>query len=357
MAGLLPTNLKIVSAQLPPDFHGTPAEFQRAIVERLEILSASGTNFFFTGDVEPPGNFGPWLRGLQWWVFDPAVGRYVPLDISASLTALFVIAEAEPAAPAATEAQIWIRTKSNRVLGWYFWDGEIWRPDGQTPPSGPTADRPTDAGDLETFFDTDINVLLHWERGAWRTVSGSPGDVKFVTSPLLADALARNPGWLYLGENDQTFRGRTLGVASKDPGVTPAISYPTDGGITARAQAEVAGSETVILGDDEIPQHTHIVGALQTASTDNTVYFYGVDGAESFVAPGSGPPNHVVVSGDGASAFGNGMEAGGLPGTAAGTGMITSKQLSETLAAPYTDPAVAHDNVSPVKFLWALEKQ
>lgn len=351
MAGLLPTNLKIVSAQLPPDFHGTPAEFQRAIVERLEILSASGTNFFFTGDVEPPGNFGPWLRGLQWWVFDPNLGRYVPLDISASITALFTVSEAEPAAPAPTEAQIWLRTKSNRVLGWYFWDGESWRPDGQTPPSGPTADRPSDPGDLETYFDTDINVLLHWERGAWRTVSGSPGDVKFVTAPLLADALTTNPGWLYLGENDQTYRGRTLGVASKDPGVTPAISYSTDGGITARAQAEVVGSETVLLGDDKIPQHTHLVGSVAVLGAGHTGRFYRVDNAEDFVAPGSAPPNHEITT----SVFSS--VSGALPDTGPGTQFVTSKQLSEVIAGDYTDPATAHDNMPPTKYLWALEKQ
>jgi microcystin-dependent protein len=351
MAGLLPTNLKIVSAQLPPDFHGTPVELQRAFIERMEILSASGTNFFFTGDVEPPGDFGPWLRGLQWWVFDPSVGHYIPLDISASITALFTVSSDEPSAPGTGEAQIWVQTRDNRVLGWYFWSGTEWRPDGQTPPSGPTASRPTNAGDFETYFDTTINVLLHWERGAWRTVSGSPGDVKFVTASLLTDAIVQNPGWIYLGESDQTYRGRVIGVATKDPGATPASSYGTASGITTRASAATYGVESVLLADAEIPQHTHIVGGVGSLGSNRPASFYRVDNAEYFVAPGSAPPNHQLTTSEFSSI------AGGLPVSGTGCVFVTSKQLSDAIAANYTDPATAHENMPPTKYLWALVKQ
>jgi microcystin-dependent protein len=337
---------------LPPDFHGTPVDLQRAIVERLEILSSSGTNFFYTGDVEPPGDFGPWLRGLQWWVFDSSVGHYIPLDISASITALFVVSEAEPSPPSSTEAQIWVRTKSNRVLGWYFWSGTEWRPDGQTPPSGPTSERPSDAGDLETYFDTDINVLLHWERGAWRTVSGSPGDVKFVTAPLLSDAIVQNPGWVYLGESDQTYRGRVLGVATKDPGATPVTSYGTASGITARAQAAIAGVESVTLADAEIPQHTHLTGAATALGAGHTVSLYRVDNADNFSAPGS-----ITSSGEKDTNTAWTSIAATVPTGLPGAQFVTSKQLSETIAGAYTDPATAHENMPPTKYLWALEKQ
>lgn len=355
MAGLLTTNLRIVSAQIPPDFSGTVQDFQRALVERLQILSTTGSTAFVVGDIEPPTDQGPWLRGgSQWWVFDPNLGRYVPLDISASITALFTVSETEPAAPDSDDAQIWLRTKSNRVLGWYFWDGTEWRPDGQTPPSGPTSERPTDPGDLETFFDTDISVLLHFERGAWRTVSGSPGDIKFVSTPILAEALTRNPGWFFAGETDQDMRGRALGFASKDPGATPAISYPTDAGITARAQGDVVGVETVTLADAQIPQHTHLVGAITVLNVDNNAFFYRVDDSETFVAPGDAPPNHARINGEGTS---DGTLNGQLPATAAGTMFVTSKQLTEVIAPDYTDPSAAHDNMPPTKYLWALEKQ
>jgi len=47
------TNLVIVSAPLPGDFEGTPQELAEAMIERMEIQSPIGTNFFIVGDVEP----------------------------------------------------------------------------------------------------------------------------------------------------------------------------------------------------------------------------------------------------------------------------------------------------------------
>jgi len=354
MANLFKTNLKITAAQLPPDFSGTPAEFLRAIVERLDIFSPVGTNFFVVGDVEPPTNQGPWLKdGKTWYVFDEDEGKYVPADISDSTLTLFTVSDAEPEPPVAGEdALIWLRTKSNRVLGWYFWDGEEWRPEGHTPPSGPTADRPSDPGDLEQFFDTTCGCLIHWERGAWRTVSGTPGDVKFVTAPLLADAIAFNPGWEYLGENSQDFRGKVLGVATKDPGATPAISYSTASGITARAQGSLAGAETVVLADLDIPQHSHLVGAVNALGNNHNANFYRVDNNQAFVAPGSGPPNYEKTTGaifDSAS--------GALPAATDGCALVTSTQLAKAIApSPYTSDAAAHQNMQPTVFLWALQK-
>lgn len=351
MAQLLPTNLRIVAAQLPPDFSGTPAELFKAFVERLQILSASGSNSFVTGDVEPPNNQGPWLKnGNQWWVFSDSAKKYVPLDVSASITALFVTQEATPDDPVAGEALIWLRTKGNRVLGWYFWDGENWRPDGQTPPSGTTAQRPGDPGDLETYFDTDIHAWLHFERGAWRTVSGTPGDVKFVTAAKLTDAITANPGWQYLGEGSQDFRGKVLGVATKDPGATPETVYSTAAGISARAQADVTGEETHILVDLEIPQHSHIVAGLAALGANHTATFYRIDDGETFVAPGDSAPNNAKTT----SVFTS--HPGGAPSFSAGTALVTSKQLTGSIGTNYIDPAVAHNNMQPTVFLWALVK-
>lgn len=351
MAQLLPTNLRVVADQLPPDFSGTPADLFKAFVERLRILSASGSNSFVTGDVEPPNNQGPWLKdGNQWWIFSDALKRYVPIDITASLTASFITQEATPANPTTGDAFIWVRTKGNRVLGWFFWDGAAWRPDGQTLPSGTTANRPGDPGDLEQYFDTTINTAIIFERGAWRTLSGTPGDVKFVTAPVLTDALAANPGWQYLGETSQDYRGKVLGVASKDPGATPVSVYTTAAGITVSAAGDLVGEETHIIADLEIPQHSHLVAGVAALGANHTAAFYRVDNGEVFVAPGSAPPNRETVTAVFSSAN------GGVPAISAGCALITSKQLTGAPAASYIDVAVAHNNLQPTVYLWALTK-
>lgn len=350
---LFPTNLFIVSSVIPPDFIGTPLDFQKALVERLQIFSAAGTQFFTVSDNEPLVNVGPWLKGgTQWWVFDETLGRYVPLDISPSLQALFIVSEAEPAAPLAGEASIWLRVSGGRVIDWFFWTGTAWVPGVLVPPSGPTSARPANPVDLEQFFDTDINVMLHFSRGAWRTLSGSPGDIKFVTTALLADALTDNPGWVYLGQNEQGFRGKSLVVATKDGGASPAISFTTEAGVSERAPGDTFGVETVTLADDEISQHSHLVGAMTLFSSNDNAFFYRVDNTNQFTAPAPAPPNHALVSGAG----GNGTLNGELPATSDGTMLITSKQLSESTAAFFTAPAQPHDNVQPSVAFWALTK-
>lgn len=357
MADLFKTNLVLVASPLPADFEGTPQEYFEAFVERLEIQSPVGTNFFVVGDLEPSSNQGPWLRGgTQWWVFDSTAGQYVPLDISASIANLFVVSPTEPPAPGDDDAEIWLRTASGRVIGWYFWTGVEWRPSGNPSASGPTAGRPSEPADFEQYFDTDINVLIHWERGAWRTVSGVPRDVKFVVTPTLAEALTQNPGWLYLGSLDQGFIGTVLGVAAKDPGATPAASFATDSGITPRAPGDVVGAETHVLTSEEVEQHTHLVGALATLSTANNLYFYRVDDGEDFLAQSPRPPNNARIVG-GAPSGTTGAQAGELPHNAAGTMLVTSKQMDISAGGNYTEPAQPHNNMQPTLFLWALTKQ
>ena len=359
---LLKTNLKIVAAQLPPDFAGNTAELYRAFVERLEILSPVGTNFFVVGSVEPPSDQGPWLKdGTAWWVFDTSLGRYVPADISASTTSLFTVSESTPPDPTTGSANIWLRLKTNRVLGWYFWDGAAWRPEGHTPASGPTADRPSDPGDLEQFFDTDIACLIHWERNAWRTVSGTPGDIKFVTNTVLSQAITRNPGWIYLGENDQSLRGTVLGVATHDS--SGPAAYPSNSGQTARTAGTYAGTETVALDELNIPQHVHIVGALKAYNTGamQNAYFYQVEDGDDIGASSPGASRRMISS----TVLRN--EPVGAPAPVPGTGLattkfVTSKQLTAAAIAsvasttPYVGAATAHANVQPTSFLWALQK-
>jgi len=354
--GLTNTKLVIVAAQLPADFEGTPQELFEAMIKRMQIKSPAGTNFFQTGDVAPSTNQGPWLKGgTQWWVWSTSQGTYVPLDISESVETLFVVSDTQPDDPTSDEdPNIWLRTRGGRVLAWYFWDGEEWRPGGNQPASGATADRPSDPDDLEQFWDTTLNALIHWERGKWRTVSGVPGDIKFVSTSTLAQALTNNPGWKYLGDIDQSYIGRVLGVASKDPGDSPEDTFATDSGITARAAGDMAGAETHTLDSDEVQQHTHLIGALTALGSGQNIRFYRVDDGDDFSAPAERPPNYASDGGaDSAS------HNGELPDPPSGTILVTSKQLSLEDAGDetMTEAAEAHNNIQPTLYLWALTKE
>lgn len=348
------TNLVIVAAPLPGDFEGTPQEFYEAMIERMEIQSPIGTNFFIVGDVEPSSDQGPWLKnGDRWYVFSQIEGRYVPINIDDSLN-LFTVGEGFPAQPGVDDPVLFLRTSGTRGIGWYGWDGSSWRSINDVPPSGTTALRPASPVDLEEYWDTDINTLIHWERGLWRTVSGSPGDVKFVAQALLSDALTANPGWNYLGQDDQSVRGRVIGVATED-GVGTESVFATDSGISVRPSGSQDGAETHVLASDEIEQHTHLMGHATLLNSDNVIQLHRVDDAEVLSIPAPGPYNYFEVNGDGAA---NGTKTGTAGDGPAGTGLVTSKQLSKTdaPATNYTELAAAHPNMQPTVFLWALVK-
>lgn len=345
------TNLVIVAAPLPADFEGSPQELYEALLERMEIQSPVGTNFFVVGDVEPASNQGPWLKnGRSWYVFNTTTGRYEPQDISESENPLFTISPTTPGTPDSTDPQLWLRTSGTRAIGWYGWDGTTWRAYASPAASGPTASRPTAPVDLEQYWDTDINCLIHWERGAWRTVSGVPGDIKFVAQSLLEDALESNPGWQYLGKDDQSIRGLSLAIAAKDPGATPTSSFPTDSGITARASGTKVGAETIVLDNEEIPQHTHLIGHATLLNSDNNIQLHRVDDSETITIPPVVPPNYFEVRGEGST---NGTKNGTAGSGNAGTMLITSRQIT---TAAYTTAAAAHDNLPPTVYMWALVK-
>jgi len=240
------TNLIIQMAPIPATFEGTPQEFAAAMVQRMSIVSPTGTNFFVISDVEPTSNVGPWLKnGTQWWVFDDATKRYVPLDISASETQWYFIGNSTPPG---IDPPLWLRTTQDPTdvnptaygdpIGWLEWNGTAWVPFNSIPRNGPTASRPTNPSDYQQYFDTTINSLLHWERGQWRTVSGTPGDVKQVLFETLELAITYNPGWEVVGASNQAFRGRHLVQATKDSGASPVTNLTTGAGVPSRAAFE-----------------------------------------------------------------------------------------------------------------------
>jgi hypothetical protein len=353
---LFKTNLVIIASQLPPDFRGDPQQFFEALVERMEIQSPQGQTFFVISDSEPASNVGPWFKGgTQLWVFDIDLGRYVPLDISPSLH-LFVVGDDTPDAPEGDDPTLWLRTFETRAIGWYAWDGIIWRPVVNVPPSGTTAERPTNPVDLEQFWDSDINALIHWERGMWRTVGGSQGDVKAVVHSKLSDALLYNPGWEYLGKDDQSIRGRVIGVASQDGGATPETVFPTDSGITARGSGDQDGEENTILASAHIEQHTHLIGHATALNSDNNIQIHRVLDSETVKIPPVIPPNYFEVNGAGGA---NGTKLGTAGDGPTGTMLITSRQLqlTGTEGQPnYTGVAEAHNTMQPTLWLWQLVK-
>lgn len=345
------TGLVIVAAPLPPDFCGNMEEMHAAFVERYQILSPSGIAFFAQGDVLPASDVGLFLLGgTQLFTFDVDQGIYVPLDISASETPDFFVGPNDPGTPGPNDPVFWIRTNGTRVVGLYGWTGTEWRASANIDNSGPTSERPVAPTDLEHFFDTTINVELRFERGAWRTAAGSPGDVKHVTHTTLALARQHNPGWEVLGFGDEAQRGRLIGQAAKDPGATPVDSFTTTSGITPRAAGDVAGEETHVLTSPEHEPHVHLTGIIGP-SDPFALRFHRADAGDVLAIPAPQPPNYVILSGDSRTL---GVGTSGTGG--AGEALITSGQLLKSVAPAYTGTAAAHNNLPQSLFLWTLYK-
>ncbi len=247
------TSLIVQAAPLPTTFKGSPNDFLAAMVQRMRIVSPNGANFIFIGDIQPTTNVGPWLKGgTQWWVWSDTQNTYVPLDVSASVTIPFFIGNSTPAT---NTPPVWLQTTNNSTdtnpngfgtpIAWYFWNGTAWQPFDSVPNSGSSASRPANPLNLQTFFDTDINVLIHWERSAWRTVSGSPGDIKAVESTTAAAAIIQNPGWAIWGDSNVLERGRVLIAATQDPGGSPAYAQSPPAGVTPTPQGSINGSNGI----------------------------------------------------------------------------------------------------------------
>ena len=266
------TNLIIEMSRLPVTLNGTPQQLVEEAVRRMKIVSPTGTNFIYIGDSEPTSNVGPWLRdNTKWYVYDESINRYVPQDISDSETRWFWIGVT---APSSSLPPIWLRTTRDASeadpsygdpLGWYMYNGIGWVPYVGITLSGTTGTRPSNPVNYQQYYDTTISCLIWWERSAWRTVSGTPGDVKSVVHEVLTDALARNPGWNLLGSSNQDWRGRLVGQATKDPGVSPETDLTVSAGVAKRASRETIG-ET-----DGISMDGHLHGGVGAGADPSSV--------------------------------------------------------------------------------------
>lgn len=163
----------------------------------------------------------------------------------------------QPTEPTGANANdLWVKVNaiSGRPLGLYAYSGSAWRAISISH-SGDTASRPTDAVAGETYYDTDINVMLMHTGSAWVTQDGSPGDIKFVYldnstftgAAGYAEAVRLNPGW----EEFSVVKGKSLVAVDE----TDSESF----GGTSKYQAAGYdfGSKTHALETNEVPPHTH----------------------------------------------------------------------------------------------------
>lgn len=254
------TNLQLQVAPLKATFNGTPQQLVVEIVRRAKIVSPTGTNFIYIGDTEPTSDVGPWLKdNTKWFVFDPDIKRYVPLDISDSETKWFWM---QASTPISSTPPVWLKTTKDQTeadpshgdpIGWYTFNGVSWVPYVSIVLSGATADRPPSPVNFQQFYDTTISTLIWWERGQWRTIAGVPGDIKHVAFQTLTEALAQNPGWDLFGASNQAFRGRWISQATKDSGASPETVLTVGAGVAERAAFETYGETDKVKIDGASP--------------------------------------------------------------------------------------------------------
>lgn len=254
------THFHLKVTPLPSDFEGDLPEILEAFAERLVIIADKRYTSYVIGSTEPANDQGPWLRVHQdgrtsWYSFSLDEGRYVPVE--AYVEPPYTVSTNVPVdAPnpggdgIPPEPRLWIRTDGGGShKDTYWWSGTIWKRFTVTIPSGAT--RPVDPSVGQKFFDTSINCELIYERGAWRTASGSPGDIKHVRAGSIAEALEGNPGW----------KEFTLGRSRAIIGATPPGGL-AGGDLTPRTIEERVGAETHRLSKEEMPSHDHAIEGM-----------------------------------------------------------------------------------------------
>lgn len=174
----------------------------------------------------------------------------------------------------------WFKTDSSlNPVGWFGWNGLIWAPIPVAVPYGPTISRPTSPSTGTQYFDTDINVTIIFERSQWRTLGGSPGDVKNVIAATPAQALARNPGWEFYTDAV----GRVIAGANSD-----GSNYGV-----------FTGATEITLTEGQLPPHVHTTqgnyGSGGEGGADNPLYY---DAAQAPVSLQTWPVTGSTGDGD-----------------------------------------------------------
>lgn len=276
-----PVEFTVETAVLPSTFEGTLADFVALLPTLLTVRPDQEWTSFVVGTTMPTSNVGPWLKvtatGGEWWVWSTTDSTYVSLtvklpDIPDNSIPATVLVDGT-LAESKFDATLAAKLNAIRV--------------------GTSAQRPLTPSEGYQYFDTTIHVHLVYERSAWRTASGSPGDTKHVKATSLAEALNKNPGWVE--DTD------AAGVVTAGP--TETHPYGTK-----------VGTETVSLTSDQNGPHTHTTGLVSDP-----------DGGDYNA---SGSDTDKVKTGTGTS----------ITTSSSGTG-------------------AAHSNMQPTRFLWTLVKE
>lgn len=176
----------------------------------------------------------------------------------------------------------WWRTDANsQPLGMYSWNGSAWVTTAFIIPNGTV--RPINPANYTEFFDTTINRLLIYERGAWRTADGCVGEVREVEGATIEAVIALNPGWIQ----------HTASIARVIGGAGAAA------GVGNHAAGSSAGEETTTLQINQIPAHTHTTqgnyGSGGEGGADNPLYY---DSAQAPVSLQVWPPTGSAGGGE-----------------------------------------------------------
>lgn len=144
----------------------------------------------------------------------------------------------------------WFKTDmGGNPIGWYAWAGSSWDSIPLVLPTGSTGDRPSAPAAGTQYFDTTIGVALVYIGGTWKTLAGSPGDVKEVKAPSLADALTKNPGWVH----DTPSIGRVVAGAAAD----------------GSDYLDEVGEDELTLTEGQLPAHIHTDLQVTGSEADN----------------------------------------------------------------------------------------
>lgn len=170
----------------------------------------------------------------------------------------------------------WFKTDvSGNPIGWFAWNGSTWAQILFSAPYGTTANRPTSAVTGQLYHDTDINVLLVYERSAWRTAWGSPGSVQEVKAATLAEALTANPGWVQDTASSKMVVGAADGTTGYEYGAT-------------------AGADEITLLATQLPAHAHTL----PMKLDQNGGDHNNSGSDTFINSGSGQSTNSFGDGD-----------------------------------------------------------
>lgn len=228
---------------------------------------------------------------------------------------------------AADRDKPWLETTaSGSPVAWKSWNGSEWEEMVFPVPSGGTSSRPSNPVTGQTFFDSDLNTLLIWERAAWRTASGSPNDLKYVEAADIATAEANNPGWFRVAD----YYGRVI------------VAAGAGAGLTSRAFGDTGGSETEVAHNHSLPAstggHTLTIAEIPPHTHPVTAEGYNQSG-------GGGPSSPSSAGGDG---FAITMTATSTGGGGSHTHSIGGNTGNNS--------PVADDNMQPFICAWLLRK-